>query len=76
MTKETITGAIIPLPLIPEQERIATILSQIDEVIEKEQACKEKLERIKRGLMEDLLTGTVRLDHLIEEEEKWTVIYK
>ncbi len=70
LTKETITGAIIPLPLIPEQERIATILSQIDEVIEKEQAYKEKLERIKKGLMEDLLTGKVRVNHLIEEEEK------
>ncbi len=70
LTKETITGAIIPLPLIPEQERIATILSQIDEVIEKEQAYKEKLERIKKGLIEDLLTGKVRVNHLIEEEEK------
>jgi len=66
LTKETITGAIIPLPLIPEQERIATILSQMDEVIEKEQAYKEKLERIKKGLMEDLLTGKVRVNHLIE----------
>nr|WP_237699003.1 restriction endonuclease subunit S [Caldicellulosiruptor obsidiansis] len=69
LTKETITGAIIPLPLIPEQERIATILSQIDEVIEKEQAYKEKLERIKKGLMEDLLTGKVRVNHLLIEEE-------
>jgi type I restriction enzyme S subunit len=60
----------IPLPPIPEQERIATILSQIDEVIEKEQAYKEKLERIKKGLMEDLLTGKVRVNHLIEEEDK------
>ena len=69
LTKETITGAIIPLPLIPEQERIATILFQIDEVIEKEQAYKEKLERIKKGLMEDLLTGKVRVNHLLIEEE-------
>jgi hypothetical protein len=26
--------------------------------------------------MEDLLTGTVRINHLVEEEEKWTGIYK
>ncbi|AEM74319.1 restriction endonuclease subunit S [Caldicellulosiruptor acetigenus] len=51
-----------------EQQRVASILSQIDEVIEKEQAYKEKLERIKKGLMEDLLTGKVRVNHLIEEE--------
>lgn len=59
-----------PLPPLPEQQRIASILSQIDEVIEKEQAYKEKLERIKKGLMEDLLTGKVRVNHLIEEENK------
>ncbi|WP_290853171.1 restriction endonuclease subunit S [Fervidobacterium sp.] len=59
---------LIPLPPLPEQQRIASILSQIDEVIEKEQAYKEKLERIKKGLMEDLLTGKVRVNHLIEEE--------
>ena len=58
---------IIPLPPLPEQKRIASILSQIDEAIEKEQKYKEKLERIKRGLMEDLLTGKVRVNHLIEE---------
>jgi len=54
-------------PPLPEQHRIASILSQIDEAIEKEKKYKEKLERIKRGLMEDLLTGKVRVNHLIEE---------
>jgi len=49
-----------------EQQRIASILSQIDEAIEKEQKYKEKLERIKRGLMEDLLTGKVRVNELID----------
>jgi len=57
----------IPLPPLPEQHRIASILSQIDEVIEKEERYKEKLERIKQGLMQDLLTGKVRVNHLIEE---------
>jgi len=57
----------IPVPSLPEQKRIASILSQIDETIEKEQNYKEKLERIKQGLMEDLLTGKVRVNHLIKE---------
>jgi len=48
-------------PPLLEQHRIASILSQIDEAIEKEKKYKEKLERIKRGLMEDLLTGKVRV---------------
>jgi len=56
----------IPLPLLPEQQRIASILSQIDETIEKEEKYKAKLERIKQGLMEDLLTGKIRVNHLIE----------
>ncbi len=51
----------IPLPPLPEQKRIAEILSQIDQVIEKETAYKEKLQHIKKGLMEDLLTGKVRI---------------
>jgi len=49
------------LPPLHEQKRIAFVLSQIDKTIEKEQNYKEKLERIKQGLMEDLLTGKVRV---------------
>ena len=58
----------IPLPPLPEQQRIAEILSQIDNTIEKEEAYKQKLDRIKKGLMEDLLTGRVRVNELIKEE--------
>jgi len=61
LSRENIKSIQIPLPPLPEQHRIASILSQIDEAIEKEQKYKEKLERIKRGLMEDLLTGKVRV---------------
>ncbi len=61
ISKETIEKALIFLPTLPEQKRIASILSQIDEIIEKEQNYKEKLEKIKQGLMEDLLTGRVRV---------------
>jgi type I restriction enzyme S subunit len=57
----------LPLPPLPEQQRIAEILSQIDQTIEKEQQYKEKLKRIKQGLMEDLLTGKVRVNTLIKE---------
>jgi len=58
---------LIPLPPLPEQQRIAEILSQIDNTIEKEEAYKQKLERIKKGLMEDLFTGRVRVNKLIKE---------
>lgn len=59
----------IPHPPLPEQQKIAEVLSQVDEVIEKETAYKEKLQRLKSGLMEDLLTGKVRVDCLIENLE-------
>jgi len=55
----------IPLPSLPEQQCIASILFQIDKVIENEQKYKEKLEKIKQGLMGDLLTGKVRVTTLI-----------
>jgi type I restriction enzyme S subunit len=67
LNKEIVDNSLIPLPPLLEQHRIASILSQIDEVIEKEERYKEKLERIKQGLMQDLLTGKVRVNHLIEE---------
>jgi len=70
LTIEKMKEMQIPLSPLPEQQRIASILSQIDETIEKEQKYKEKLERIKQGLMEDLLTGKVRVNHLIEEGVK------
>ena len=55
-------------PPLSEQKRIAEILSQIDQAIEKEEKYKQKLERLKKGLMEDLLTGKVRVNKLLEGE--------
>jgi type I restriction enzyme S subunit len=57
----------IPLPPLPEQQRIAEILTQTDQTIEKEQQYKEKLKKIKQGLMQDLLTGKVRVNNLLNE---------
>lgn len=55
----------IKMPTLPEQSRIASILSQADEPIQKEETYKQKLLSLKRGLMEDLLTGKVRVNHLL-----------
>jgi|Deesub1362B_J571_1020462.scaffolds.fasta_scaffold00997_6 restriction endonuclease S subunit len=51
----------IPLPPLPEQQKIAEILSTMDKKLELEKKRKEKLERIKKGLMNDLLTGRRRV---------------
>jgi len=51
----------IPLPSLSEQQKIAEILSTVDKKLELEKKRKEKLERIKKGLMEELLTGKKRV---------------
>jgi Restriction endonuclease S subunits len=67
LTAPKVAEYYIPLPPLPEQQRIAEMLTQIDQTIEKEELYKEKLKRIKQGLMEDLLTGKVRVNNLIKE---------
>lgn len=51
----------IPLPPLSEQRRIAEILSAVDRKLELEHRRKEKLERVKKGLMNQLLTGKKRI---------------
>ena len=46
----------IPLPRIPEQHKIAAILSSVDDAIEKTQAVIDQVQVVKRGLMQELLT--------------------
>ena len=51
----------IPLPLLKEQEKIASILSNIDAQIQSQIQYKGKLERQKKALMQKLLTGQIRV---------------
>jgi type I restriction enzyme S subunit len=44
------------LPPLPEQQKIAAILSSVDEVVEKTQAQIDKLKNLKTGMMQELLT--------------------
>ncbi len=50
----------IPFPPLPEQRRIAEILNAADKKLGLERRRKEKLESVKKGLMNDLLTGKKR----------------
>ena len=52
----------VALPSYEEQEKIVSILSNIDEKIEALAKRKQQLEEIKQGLMQDLLTGRVRVN--------------
>ncbi|WP_297513316.1 restriction endonuclease subunit S [Thermococcus sp.] len=51
----------LPLPPLEEQKQIAEILSTVDKKLELLRQRREKLERVKRGLMKDLLTGRRRV---------------
>ncbi|EOU1985038.1 restriction endonuclease subunit S [Clostridium perfringens] len=51
----------LPIPSLDEQEKIALILSSIDKKIEQDKYKKEKLEEVKKGLMQNLLTGKLRV---------------
>ena len=51
----------IPLPNINEQAAIATILSDMDLEIEKLELKLEKYKMLKQGIMQQLLTGKIRL---------------
>jgi type I restriction enzyme S subunit len=50
----------IPLPKKTEQEKIVNVLDSLDQKKINFGEIKEQLQRIKRGLMKDLLTGKVR----------------
>tara|TARA_Y100001958_G_scaffold5165_1_gene3207 strand:- start:3914 stop:5215 length:1302 start_codon:yes stop_codon:yes gene_type:complete len=51
----------IPFPSLEEQKKIAEILSEADVKIEREQSQKAYLEKLKKGLMQELLTGKKRV---------------
>ena len=52
---------LIPVPTIEEQKKISSILVELDKKIEKYKYKKENLEELKKGLMQQLLTGKIRV---------------
>ncbi len=61
ITQEPIYNLKIPLPPLEEQKQIANILSTADEKLEVLKAKKEKHETLKKGLLQKLLSGEVRV---------------
>lgn len=56
LTAEVINKAPLVTPPLPEQQKIAAILSSVDDVIEKTRAQIDKLKDLKTGMMQELLT--------------------
>jgi len=52
---------VIPIPTLVEQQKIALVISNIILQIQKQQDYKSKLETLKKGLMQKLLTGQIRV---------------
>ncbi len=54
----------IPLPPLPEQQKIASILSAIDQKIQAEENKKKALEDLFKTLLNDLMTAKIRVNNL------------
>lgn len=68
----------IAIPPLPEQRKIAAILSSVDEAIEKTEAIIEQTEKVKKGLMQQLLTKGIghtkfKKTEIGEIPEEWEV---
>jgi type I restriction enzyme S subunit len=61
ISMSTFSNVIVPLPPYQEQKRIAEILLTFDKKLKIERNEKAKLESIKLGLMDLLLTGKIRI---------------
>ena len=61
LSKGNLAKISLLFPPLTEQKKIASILTSVDEVIEKIQSQIDKLQSLKKSLMQDLLTGKVRV---------------
>ncbi|UJS21383.1 MAG: restriction endonuclease subunit S [Candidatus Brocadia sp.] len=61
ITRDTLASIKIPLPTKAEQAAIAQVLSDMDAEIEALEKKLEKYKMIKQGMMQNLLTGKIRL---------------
>jgi len=69
ITLTKINNTFIKVPSFKEQEVIVQKLKPQDELINEEKIKLTKLQSLKTGLMQDLLSGKVRVNHLIKETE-------
>lgn len=61
LTKGLISNLEIYMPEVPEQQAIAQVLSDMDSEIEQLEKKLAKYQQIKQGMMQELLTGRIRL---------------
>ena len=61
ISKSNLASIQIQLPSYVEQQAIAEVFSDMDDEIETLEAELKKLNHMKRGMMQELLTGRIRL---------------
>ena len=61
INKDLIGKFLLPYPHFLEQQKIASILSNVDSQFQKQLEYKTNLETLKKGLMQKLLTGQIRV---------------
>ena len=64
LTLKMLLNLEIPLPHLPTQQKIASILSTVDKKIEAEENKKKALDELFKSLLHNLMTGKVRVNHL------------
>ncbi|MGG1846190.1 restriction endonuclease subunit S [Bacillus wiedmannii] len=73
-----IKRVLLPIPSLKEQQKMASILSSVDEAIEKTEDIIEQTEKVKKGLMQQLLTKGIghtkfKKTEIGEVPEEWEV---
>jgi len=63
---EKIRNLLVRTPMPAERDQITVRLKKVDEIFSAENVQLSKLQSLKTGLMQDLLSGKVRVNHLIE----------
>ena len=74
ITFDALAAETLHLPPLPEQKKIAAILSSVDEAIQATQAVIEQTRRVKEGLLQDLLTRGIGVDGVPHTRFKQTEI--
>ncbi|NAS89255.1 hypothetical protein C4E24_05895 [ANME-1 cluster archaeon AG-394-G21] len=64
LPRHVVENLIIPLPPIPIQQKIASILSAVDKKIEVEQTKRQSLDVLFKSLLHNLMTGKLRVTEL------------
>jgi type I restriction enzyme S subunit len=70
INREVLRDLDVPLPPLPEQRKIAAILSSVDEAIEGAQAVIDQIQVVKKAMMADLLTRGVPGRHKTFKQTK------